>query len=144
MTTPRRPLTVALTLTLLLAATSALAAMSPAQKSVLDAHAAVAAKADPAFQGFSAERGKALFLGTHTGGKPETPSCTTCHSADLTKQGKTRAGKPIEPMAASVNPKRYTDPTEVEKWFKRNCSDVLGRECTPTEKGDALTFLLGL
>lgn len=144
MTTTARSFTAALSLIVLLAATAAFAAMSPAQKAVLDAHAANAAKADPAFKGFSAERGKALFLGTHSGGKPETPSCTTCHTADLTKQGKTRAGKPIEPMAASVNPKRYTDPVEVEKWFKRNCSDVLGRECTPIEKGDALTFLLGL
>ncbi len=58
--------------------------------------------------------------------------------------GKTRAGKDIEPMAASVNPKRYADRAEVEKWFKRNCNDVVGRECTLAEKGDVLTYLLGL
>lgn len=137
----RLPLVIAATV---LASTAALAAMSPAQKAVVEAQMATAAKADPNFKGFSAERGKAFFTGTHTGGKPDTPACTTCHTTDLTKEGKTRAGKPIEPMAASVNPKRYTDPAEVEKWFKRNCNDVLGRECTPTEKGDALTYLLSL
>lgn len=47
-------------------------------------------------------------------------------------------------MAPSVVPTRYTDAATVEKWFKRNCSDVLGRECTAAEKADALVFLLGL
>ena len=31
---------------------------------------------------------------------------------------------------------------KVEKWFKRNCNDVLGRVCTPLEKGDVLSYLL--
>ena len=45
-------------------------------------------------------------------------------------------------MAPSVNPKRLTDRSKIEKWFKRNCKWTLGRECTPQEKGDILTFLL--
>ena len=45
-------------------------------------------------------------------------------------------------MAASVTPKRYTDPAKVEKWFKRNCREVLGRECTVQEKGDWLSYML--
>ena len=36
---------------------------------------------------FSAERGKALFTGHFTGGKPETPSCTTCHTQDPKNHG---------------------------------------------------------
>jgi hypothetical protein len=28
--------------------------------------------------------------------------------------------------------------------FKRNCGDVLGRECSHAEKADVLTFLIGL
>lgn len=139
-----RPLALALLVLISANADAVHAGMSPAQTAVVGQQAAAAAKADPAFSGFSAGRGKALFLGTHTGGKPETPSCTACHTLDPKQPGKTRAGKPIEPMAASVNPKRFTDPAEVEKWFKRNCSDVLGRECSPTEKGDVLTYLLGL
>ncbi len=125
-------------------ATAALAEMSAPQKALMDAHAAAAKAADPAFQGFSAERGKAFFQGTHKGGKPDSPSCTSCHTADLTKSGRTRAGKDIGPMAASKAPQRYTDPANVEKWFKRNCGDVLGRECSVTEKGDVLAYLLSL
>ena len=49
--------------------------------------------------------------------------------------------KLIEPMAASVAPTRYADPAKVEKWFKRNCTEVLGRECTPLEKGDWLAYM---
>lgn len=122
----------------------AMAAMSPAQQAIHDGYAAAAKAADPTFAGFSAERGKAFFAANHTGGKPATPSCTTCHTADPKQAGKTRAGKPIEPMAGSVNPKRYTDAKDVEKWYGRNCSDVLGRECTAREKGDVMAYLLAL
>lgn len=125
-------------------ASVAFAAANPAQKAVQDHYAALARATEPAFKDGDAKRGEAFFQGRHTGGKAETPSCTTCHSSDLKKAGQTRAGKEIAPMAASVNAKRYIDQTEVEKWFKRNCSDVLGRECTPTEKSDALAYLLSL
>jgi hypothetical protein len=128
----------------LLASAAAFAAMTPAQQTLYGQYVAEAKAADPAFAGFSADRGKTFFRERHTGGKPDTPVCTECHTTDLTKQGKTRAGKDIEPMAASVNPKRYTERAEVEKWFRRNCKDVLGRECTLAEKGDVLTYLLGL
>ncbi|MEQ1712096.1 MAG: hypothetical protein ABL908_11930, partial [Hyphomicrobium sp.] len=57
---------------LVAASTVAVAAMSPAQKAIVDQHAAAAAKADPAFKGFDAERGKAFFNGTHPGGKPDS------------------------------------------------------------------------
>ena len=91
---------------------------------------------------FSAEAGRALFLGTFTGGKEATPSCTTCHTGNPQALGRTRVGKEIEPMAVSVNPERYTDPEKVEKWFRRNCNSVLGRECTVEEKGNFLTFMM--
>ena len=38
-------------------------------------------------------------------------------------------------------PARFTDPEKVAKWFLRNCTSVLGRECTAIEKGDFLTFM---
>ncbi len=123
---------------------AASAAMTPAQQALYGQYTAEAKAADPAFAGFSGERGKTFFHERHTGGKPDTPACTECHTTDLTKMGKTRAGKDIEPMAASINPKRYTNRADVEKWFRRNCKDVLGRECTLAEKGDVLTYLLGL
>ncbi len=118
----------------------AMAGESP--QSLLDFYANEARSADPGFTGFSAERGKHLFSSNFSTGKPDTPSCTTCHTADPRKVGQTRAGKEIEPMAASTNPNRYTDRAKTEKWFGRNCNNVLGRECTATEKGDFITFML--
>lgn len=44
-------------------------------------------------------------------------------------------------MSPAVNPKRLSDPKKIEKWFLRNCKWTLGRECTPQEKGDYLTYL---
>lgn len=93
--------------------------------------------------GFSAARGQALHMQNFSGGKPDTPSCTTCHGKDTRGAGRTLAGKTVEPVAVSAAPTRYTDPAKVEKWFKRNCTEVLGRECTPQEKGDWLTFVIG-
>lgn len=108
------------------------------------AHYASAAKAaDPAFAGFSAVRGKALFLQTFTGGKPDTPSCTSCHGKDPRAPGQTLTGKAIEPVALSASPSRYADPAKVEKWFKRNCTEVMSRECSAREKGDWLSFMAG-
>lgn len=111
-------------------------------KSLLDFYASEAKASDPGFSGFSAERGEHLFRTNFSTGKPDTPSCTTCHTTNARNIGQTRAGKDIEPMAASANPKRYSDQAKTEKWFGRNCNNVLGRECTATEKGDFITFML--
>jgi len=53
----------------------------------------------------------------------------------------TRAGQAIAPMAVSVTPDRFTDLAKLEKWFRRNCDTVLGRECTSAEKGDYIAFM---
>lgn len=100
-----------------------------------------AKKEDPGFAGFSAARGEAFFHAEHSGGHPETPSCTTCHTDDPKNVGHTRAGKRIEPVAVSRTPTRFTDPKKVEKWFRRNCRSVLGRDCTAAEKGDYITYM---
>jgi hypothetical protein len=115
----------------------------PARDAILAALADQAMQADASFGGFSADRGQAFWTTVHTGGKPDTPSCTSCHGPDPAAPGATRAGKPIEPMAASIVPERFTDPEKVEKWFLRNCNSVLGRECTALEKGDVITYLSG-
>lgn len=117
------------------------AAAQPARDAIIAGLSAEAKAAQPAFAGFSAQRGRALYLAKHTGGKPDTPSCTTCHTANPTAKGETRAGKAIDPLAVSVMPARFTDPEKVAKWFLRNCTSVLGRECTAIEKGDFLTFM---
>ena len=73
----------------------------------------------------------------------EKMSCATCHGSDFSKPGKHHTtGKTIEPMSRKVNAERFTDVKKIEKWFKRNCKDAWGRECTVQEKADFLTFLL--
>jgi hypothetical protein len=108
----------------------------------LDKYASAAKAADPAFSGFSAARGKVLHTQSFAGGKAGTPACTSCHGNEPRGVGRNPAGKAIDPMALSVSPSRYTDPAKVEKWFKRNCNEVQGRECTPLEKGDWLSFMI--
>jgi len=120
---------------------SAAALADPARDAILAAFADQAKSADAAFAGFSTDRGRAFWTATHSGGKPDTPSCTTCHGADPKAAGQTRAGQSIAPMAVSVTPDRFTDPEKVAKWFLRNCNSVLGRECTAAEKGDVITYL---
>jgi len=89
---------------------------------------------------FSADRGRHLFRR-----QGNDWSCSTCHTADPRVAGKhTVTGKPILALAPSANPQRFTDRAKVDKWFRRNCRDVLGRECTPTEKGHLLTWLLSI
>ncbi len=94
--------------------------------------------------GFSAADGKAFFLGQHQGGNPDLPSCATCHTQDPRNAGRTTVGKEIAPMALSKSPDRFSDPAKVEKWFGRNCRNVVGRDCTAAEKGAVLTWLAGL
>jgi cytochrome c1 len=135
-----------LILSLVLVAIAGVAAAgvaSPARDAILATFAVAAKQGDPAFAGFSAERGHAFWTAAHTGGKPDTPSCTTCHTTDPTREGQTRAGKQIAPMAVSQTPDRFTDSAKVEKWFGRNCNSVLGRDCTAVEKGDVIAYLSG-
>lgn len=100
---------------------------------------------DAGVKAFSAEEGRKLFNSKRTHSqKNEERSCTTCHTADPSKQGKTVVGKVIEPISPAVNKERFTDPKKVEKWFKRNCEWVLERECTPKEKGDFITYMMSL
>ena len=114
------------------------------QDAVLAQYKTQALAADSAFAGFSAKRGKALYMSSNTGGNPDTPSCSSCHTASPSNTGKTRAGKAVDPMAVSLSPNRFTDVAKTEKWFGRNCKTVLGRDCTAQEKGDFITYLSGL
>lgn len=92
---------------------------------------------------FSAERGRALYINEQQ--SPHGPiSCATCHTTDPKHVGMTRANKAIEPLAPSVNAQRFTDRAKVEKWFTRNCDDVLRRPCSALEKGDFITYLLSI
>ena len=92
---------------------------------------------------FEAQAGKTLWtrsFGVSSEGKERR--CATCHTEDLRQTGKhIKTGKSIEPLAPSVNTKRLTEIAEIEKWFKRNCEWTLGRECSPQEKGDFLSYI---
>lgn len=90
---------------------------------------------------FSAKRGRDFFLSEHPTARGPI-SCATCHTPDPRHVGMTRANKAIDPLAPSANAKRFTDRAKVEKWFTRNCDDVLRRPCTALEKGDFITYLL--
>lgn len=122
-------------------ALSSQAFANPQRQAILNQFTTQAKQQDGAFTGFSAEKGQAFFAAKQTGGKPDFPSCTTCHTPDPKNSGQTKAGKEIPPMAASKTPARFTDQAEVEKWFGRNCNQVLGRECTAAEKGNVITYL---
>ncbi|MDD2769209.1 MAG: DUF1924 domain-containing protein [Methylococcus sp.] len=107
----------------------------------LDSFAAEARQTDPAYAGFDAKRGERFFGARHQGDW----SCSSCHTANPVQAGRHQVtGKTIAPLAPSANPERFTRPEKVEKWFRRNCKDVLKRACTPQEKGDVLTYLISL
>ena len=89
----------------------------------------------------SAERGKVFFPSRHGG----ELSCAACHGTAPTVTGKhASTGKLIEPLAPAANPVRFTDAAKVNKWFTRNCKDVLARECSAAEKADVLAWLTHL
>ena len=70
-------------------------------------------------------------------------SCASCHENPPNHETKhIVTGKVIKPLSPNANPARFTDEAKVDKWFKRNCNDVLGRECTAQEKADVLSWLM--
>jgi cytochrome b len=117
-------------------------AASPAAAELLREYEARARRERPGFTAFSAEEGRKLYFAEHVQ-DGERVSCSTCHTGNPRGRGRTPAGKVVEPLAPAANPDRLTDRGEVEKWLKRNCKQVLGRECTAEEKGNFVTWLLG-
>jgi Domain of unknown function (DUF1924) len=87
------------------------------------------------------ERGRELFTARHG----REWSCSSCHGALPVQAGRhAGTGKPIAALASAANPERFTDAAKVEKWFRRNCNDVLGRECSAAEKADVVAWLISL
>lgn len=88
-----------------------------------------------------AQKGRIFFSSTHA----NEWSCATCHGMPPTKDGEhASTGKRIAPLAPAFNPDAFTDQRRSDKWFKRNCKDVLERPCTDEEKADVLAYLLSL
>ena len=116
-------------------------AAAPVVAELLREHEAAARKENPGFTGFSAAEGRRIYFSEHPS-EGRLVSCASCHTADPRQRGRTPAGKIVDPLAPAANPDRLTDRADVEKWFRRNCKQVLGRECTAEEKGHFLTFLV--
>ena len=95
----------------------------------------------PGYTGFSAQRGRQFFSSTHG----NDWSCASCHTQDPARPGRhAKTGRDIAPLSPVANPQRFTDAAKTDKWFSRNCNDVLGRPCTAQEKGDVLAYLMSL
>lgn len=122
----------------LLAVSAAAAAATPQQQA--DAYAAEAARLSPGFQP-SARRG-AEFYARRFAVSEKMPACASCHTDNPAQTGRhVVTGKAIKPLAPRAEAARFTDPAKTEKWFRRNCTEVLGRECTPAEKADFIQFV---
>lgn len=88
-----------------------------------------------------AARGRAFFTSRHG----SEWSCASCHGNPPLAAGKhAGTGKRIEPLAPAANAAAFTDTARVDKWLRRNCNDVLKRECTAAEKADVLAWLVSL
>ena len=99
---------------------------------LLKKYEALSGKASPS-------RGESFFTTKH--GKEW--SCSSCH--DKVPNHDTHhivTNKLITPLSPNFNAERFTNERKVEKWFRRNCNDVLGRECSAQEKADLISWLL--
>ena len=92
----------------------------------------------------SPTQGEKLFRGKFSGGK-SAQSCTDCHGDDPRLPGRhNKTHKAIDPLAPSAQRDRFSDPAKVEKWFRRNCPEVMGRACTPLEKADFTAYMISV
>ena len=108
-----------------------------AENALLAGYRGAAGKENAAFKDFSAARGGVFYKA-----KSGELSCSSCHGDSPRSIGKhATTGKEIKPLAPAANPERFTDAAKVEKWFGRNCNDVLKRACTANEKGDFIAFV---
>lgn len=139
-------------------------AMAAGPADFLASYAEQAKRANPSFDGFSAERGRAFYFRVHTIEDGSELSCATCHHADPRKEtiahkdqipcrachvtfhepaaGRSAIVGDIRPFAPSANADRFSNEWKVEAWFEWNCKLLLKRQCTPVEKGDVITWLL--
>lgn len=118
---------------------STLAALPAADAQTLTAQAQLAAYVKASGTPASASAGQTFFSEKH--GKDW--SCSTCHTTNPLATGKhATTGKAIAALAPAGDTARFTDAARTEKWFTRNCNDVLGRECTASEKANVLAWLL--
>ena len=128
--------------TLLIVSLVSLNAYAATPQSLMSTYLAQAKQENPAFKEFSANRGEQFYHAKRAHSSGKQMNCATCHTDNPRGVGahaKTR--KEIQPLVPSVNKERFSDAAKVEKWFKRNCQDVLERACTAQEKGDFIAYV---
>ncbi len=119
---------------------ASLASHAETPQQILQAYATDAAAREPGFTP-SATRGEAFFS-RRFAVNDRMPACTSCHTEKPLAGGQhVVTGKAIRPLAVAANSERFADPAKVEKWFGRNCKEVVGRACTPAEKADFVAFM---
>jgi hypothetical protein len=124
----------------LLRAVLALPLLASAAHPVQDSYRAQAKQDNPTFKDFSVAAGQKFY--NHKGAEY---SCASCHTDSPLATGKhAKTNKEILPLAPAANPKRFSDAVQVEKWFKRNCNEVLSRACSAQEKGDFMAYVLSV
>jgi hypothetical protein len=122
---------------LLMAIAGTVRAESPV--ALMNDYASQAVRSTPGFVP-SAERGRNFFVRKRDVSR-KMPSCSTCHSSNLMQEGKhVITGKRIAPLSPRADADRFTDSSKAEKWFRRNCKEVVGRECSAAEKADLIKF----
>jgi len=144
---------------------TAVLAQSPAH--LLARYAARVRVENPAFDAFSAERGRAFYFAPRVILGLGEANCASCHLDDPTQAIRAHRAKVLcrachviddsehpDPANAkkrhvgafspAANPERFRDFDRVERHFEVNCRMVLQRACTAIEKGDLITWLIGL
>ena len=119
---------------------ASIAAQAETPQRIAETYAAEAAARRAGFTP-SAQRGETLFR-QRFANNDKMPACTSCHTDSPLNSGQHAVtGKAIRPLAVAANGQRFSDPAKVEKWFGRNCLEVVGRDCTPAEKADFVAYM---
>lgn len=91
----------------------------------------------------SADEGKAFYTKKLVMIDGKELACATCHTDDPRNKGKhSETGKVIQPMAPSVNPKRFSEINESAKGFTKHCKQVYGKDCSAQDKGNFIAYVL--
>lgn len=118
-------------------------AMAETPQQILGGYTNEALSSAPDFKA-SSQRGAALFQRSFAVTE-KMPACTSCHTSNPRQEGEhVITGKRIRPMAVSADNQRFTEAAKVEKWFARNCKEVLGRPCSAAEKADVVAYMSGV
>jgi hypothetical protein len=124
-----------------LTAFSAQASVANAEK-LAKIYTDIAKSANPEFVPTVAD-GKLFFNRKVKLANGKETACASCHTTNPADSGKhTVTGKAIRPLSPVVNTKRFSDFDKVEGQFTKHCNDILGKDCTPEDKANYITYLL--